>query len=274
MLPKLLAYLEEDVGERDITTASILRAKKIVRARVIAKDSGVLAGLEDAKLLLKHFGISRSSRLKDGSRLRKGDVVLNITGDASALLTLERLLLNLLMRMSGIATATSQLAAKCRRYGVRVTGTRKTTPGFREFEKKAIALGGGLPHRMRLDEAVLIKDNHVALVGLEKAIKEARKGNLNRPIEVEVSTLRDTLRACELGADIVMLDNMPPKEVKKAMKVLVEKKYRERVLVEISGGITPENIEKYARLRPDVISTGYVTTKAPWLDMSLEVMGG
>ncbi len=273
MISKLLAYLEEDVGARDITTTSILKAKRIIKAKIIAKDSGVLAGLEEAKLLLRHFGLSGSSKLKDGARLRRGDVVLNIVGDASALLTLERLLLNLLMRMSGIATATSQLAAKCRRHGARVAGTRKTTPGFREFEKKAIAIGGGLPHRIRLDEAVLIKDNHVALVGLEKAIKEARRDNPKRPIEVEVSTLKDALRACELGADIVMLDNMPPKEVKKAMKVLAEKRYRERVLVEISGGITPENIEKYARLRPDVISTGYVTTKAPWLDMSLEVIG-
>ncbi len=273
MLSKLLAYLEEDVGARDITTASVLRAKGVAKARVVAKEGGVLAGLEEAMILLKHSGLSGSSRLKDGSRLRKGDVVLEAKGDASSLLTLERLLLNLLMRMSGIATATAHLAAKCRRYGVKVAGTRKTTPGFREFEKKAIVLGGGAPHRMRLDEAVLIKDNHIALVGLEKAIEAAQRGNPGKQIEVEVSSLRDALRACELGADIVMLDNLPKKSAAKIMKALKEKGFRKKVSVEISGGITPKNIEEYARLKPDVISTGYVTTKAPWLDMSLEVLG-
>ena len=269
MIARLLEFFKEDVGFADITTQSVILKGIDAEAEIVAKETGILAGVGECKLLLKHFNLKCTAFFRDGDEIRKGDVLMKIHGNARNILMLERLLLNILMRMSGIATATTALVKKCKKYGVVVAGTRKTTPGFRYFEKKAIVLGGGAPHRATLSDAILIKDNHIALVGLENAIKKAKKKN--RKIEVEVSSLEDAIKACECGADIIMLDNMLPEQIKRVMQELEKKKLRKKVSIELSGGITPKNILQYARLKPDIISLGYLTTKSRWIDMSLKI---
>ncbi|MDI6654886.1 MAG: carboxylating nicotinate-nucleotide diphosphorylase [Candidatus Hydrothermarchaeota archaeon] len=271
MISRLLEFFKEDVGFADITTESIIPESSTAEAEIVAKESGILAGVGECKLLLKHFNLKCTAFFKDGGEIRRGDAIMKIHGNARNILMLERLLLNILMRMSGIATTANVLVKKCKKYGVVVAGTRKTTPGFREFEKKAIVLGGGVPHRATLSDAILIKDNHIALVDLENAIKKAKARHPRKKIEVEVFSLEDALKACECGADIIMLDNMLPEQIKKVMQELKKKKLRKKVTIELSGGITPENILEYAKLRPDMISVGALTTRSKWLDMSLRI---
>jgi nicotinate-nucleotide pyrophosphorylase (carboxylating) len=271
MLNKLLQLVEEDLGRGDITSEITLKKGTRAEGRVTCNSPGVLAGLEECKALLKHFKISCESSFADGDVIKKGDVILRLRGDAKRILGLERVMLNLLMRMSGIATETRRLSRTCEKYGVTLAGTRKTTPGFRYFEKKAISIGGGYAHRLDLSSGVLIKDNHIALLGLEKAVARARKGAKGREVEVEVSSLQDALRACRAGASIVMLDNLPPEEVRDIIKELEKLGLREKVKIEVSGGVTPENLEEYARLKPDYISMGYLTTGVRWLDMSMKL---
>lgn len=270
-IKKLLGYVEEDLGRGDVTSESVIPEDLKIRGEIIAKKPGVLAGLSEVFLLLEHYGLACKTNLRDGMELKKGDVVIEITGNARKILGLERSLLNLLMRMSGIATETRKLSKTCRKYNVTLAGTRKTTPGFRQFEKKAIALGGGYPHRLDLSEAVLIKDNHLALVSLEKAVEKAKKDADSKVVEVEVSNLEDAVKACNVGAGIVMLDNLSIMKVRGIINELEKRGLRGRVKIELSGGITPQNLEEYAKLKPDFISMGYLTTGTRWLDMSMKV---
>ncbi|MDP6612484.1 MAG: carboxylating nicotinate-nucleotide diphosphorylase [Candidatus Hydrothermarchaeota archaeon] len=267
----LLSYVEEDLGRGDATSEHIIPENLKISGAIVAKKPGVLAGLEEVALLLDHFGIMYKAKLEDEDAVRDGEVVIEITGDARKILGLERVLLNLLMCMSGIATYTKRLAEICGKYGVTIAGTRKTTPGFRGLEKKAIAVGGGYPHRLDLGDAVLIKDNHVAAVGLNTAVKRAKSAVKGREIEVEVSTVEEVFKAIDAGADIILLDNLAPDEVSNILQYLERRSLRDKVKIELSGGITPENLEEYARLRPDCISMGYLTTSVPWLDMSMKV---
>ncbi len=264
----LLEFLKEDLGKGDITTDSLIPEEKTARAVIRTKDGGILAGLEETTFLLDHFGLGYTTRLKDGTRIKKGDLILEIQGNARKILHLERLMLNVLSRMSGIATRTDVLAGKCKKYGVAIAGTRKTTPGFRKFEKKAIVIGGGKPHRMGLFDAILIKDNHINAIGLRTAIKKAkqigREIEVGVEVEVEVSTAKDAFDAVRFGADTIMLDNMDRETVEKIIGEL-----KGKVSIEISGGMTTENIDDFARLKPDVISSGSLTTKSEWLDMNL-----
>ncbi len=265
---ELLGFLQEDLGHGDITTESTIPASMEAVGEVVAKEVGVLAGLEEAALLLGRLGLKTSSRYRDGDTIPKGAVVLRVQGKARVILSTERVVLNLLMRMSGVATHTRRFVEKAR--GVTIAGTRKTTPGFRYLEKKAIAIGGGNPHRYALDDGILIKDNHLALAGLEEAIKKAKR-DFTKKVEVEVSSTRDTLKAAELGADIIMLDNMPPKRAGDAIKARERRGLRGRVTGEVSGGVTLDNLARYAALKPDVISVGPLTTGSRWLDMSMRV---
>jgi nicotinate-nucleotide pyrophosphorylase (carboxylating) len=176
------------------------------------------------------------------------------------------------MRMSGIATQTKALVERCRKMNphVRIAATRKTTPGFRYFEKKAVMLGGGDPHRYRLDDAFIIKDNHLRIVGsVKEAVRRAKKGGFTKKIEIEVENLRDALEAVNAGADIIMLDNMTPKEAEETAKKI--KEIKKSVIVEISGGITPDNIIDYAKFA-DVISLGWLTHSTKAVDFSLEII--
>ncbi|MFQ5975491.1 MAG: carboxylating nicotinate-nucleotide diphosphorylase [Candidatus Hydrothermarchaeales archaeon] len=270
MLSKLLEFLEEDLGKGDITTDSILPDEKVITAKVIVKGNGVLAGIEECEELLDHFGITYETSFKDGDNIKKGDIILRIQGDARKILALERLMLNLMMRMSGIATTTNQIVRKCKPHGVMIAGTRKTTPGFRYFEKKAIKIGGGYPHRQGLYDEILIKDNHIAITALEKAVEKARNTGREK-IEVEVSSLKDAIAAYNAGATTIMLDNMKPEKIEIAITELEKRGIRDKLKIELSGNITPENVGEYAKLKPDLISLGYLTTSAPWLDMGLKV---
>jgi len=266
----LLSYVKEDLGRGDVTSENIIPEDLKIRGTIFAKKPGVLAGLEEVAVLLDHFGIMYKSKLEDGGVVREGEVVIEINGDARKILGLERVLLNLLMCMSGIATETTRLAKICGKYGVTIASTRKTTPGFRGLEKKAVAVGGGYPHRLDLRDAVLIKDNHIAAVGLNTAVKRAKSAVKGMEIEVEVSTAEEAFKAIDVGADIILLDNLAPDEVSNVLPYLERRGLRDKIKIELSGGITPENLGEYARLRPDYISMGYLTTSVPWLDMSMK----
>jgi nicotinate-nucleotide pyrophosphorylase (carboxylating) len=270
MLEELLRYLDEDMGEGDITSQLTVPPGSKAAGRIVSRREGVLAGLEETLEIFGHHDIKVRTALKDGARIDKGEVILEVEGDARAMLSLERVVLNILMRMSGIATMTARFVEKCEKFGVTVAGTRKTTPGFRYFEKKAIRIGGGHPHRFGLFDMVLIKDNHIAVAGLEAAVQKAKR-DFTRVVEVEVSSTEDALAAARAGADVIMLDNMTPEAIKGTLKELEEGGLRDRVKVELSGGITLENVGEFASLGPDIISVGALTTRAPWLDMSMEI---
>jgi len=267
----LLRFIEEDAPFGDVTSEAVIPEGTKARAVIIAKQDGVIAGVEEAKALFEHFGVKVSVRKRDGEEVRKGDIILELEGDARAILLVERTALNVMGRMSGIATEVRRLVEKVRAVNskVRVAGTRKSL--LRPIDKRAILIGGGEPHRFSLSDAILIKDNHLALVPLEEAIRRAKEFSVYKVVEVEVESLEDALKAARAGADVVMLDNMEPEEIAETIKALKREGLRDRVKIEVSGGITPENIEEYARLDIDVISLGYLTHSVKNFDVSLEI---
>jgi len=271
---KLLEFLKEDVGMGDITTAAVVPAGVQVNAQIIAKESCVVAGLHEVKTLFEMLGVETVKSVSDGEEVSSGAVIAEFVGDARAILTAERTALNLLMRMSGIATATKRLLQKVKGKNLRVAATRKTVPGLRYFDKKAVVIGGGDSHRLRLDDAVLIKDNHIAVVGgVENAVKKARSvTSFSKKIEVEVKKPEEALKAAQLGADVIMLDNMTLEEVKESIKLLERNNLRDKVVIEVSGNITEDNIAEYAELGADVISLGALTHSVKAIDMSLELV--
>jgi len=263
---KLLSmYIEEDSYYGDTT----FTLETDVRAEVIAKESFILSGAEFSKLCFELCGAKAKQLLKDGDTVDRGDKILKIKGVSSHVLIAERTALNILQRMSGIATATRKIVEAVNPYGVKVAATRKTTPGFRLFEKIAVMHGGGDTHRMSLSDCVLIKDNHIAIAGsIKKAIEQARRASFTKKVEIEVSSVEDALEAVRCGADIIMLDNMGVKEVEKAVK---EIRRTGSVIIEASGGITPDNAEMYAKAGVDVISSGWITHSARAVDISMKV---
>lgn len=272
LIPYLLRLLEEDAPFGDVTSEAVIPEGTKARAVIIAKQDGVIAGVEEAKALFEHFGVKVSVRKRDGEEVRKGDVILELEGDARAILLVERTALNVMGRMSGIATEVRRLVEKVKAVNskVRIAGTRKTL--LRPIDKRAILIGGGEPHRFSLSDAILIKDNHLALVPLEEAIRRAKAFSVYKVVEVEVETLEDAIKAARAGADVVMLDNMTPEEIERTIEALRREGLRERVKIEVSGGITPENIGEYARLDIDVISLGYLTHSVKNFDVSLEIV--
>ncbi len=270
------SFLAEDVGYGDITTDALVDAGLEAEAVVVCKEAAVVAGLEEALILLKLVGCEGTPEAKDGNRVGSGTRILLARGPARSLLTVERTLLNLLSHMSGVANATADLVAVAKKEGkgrVRIACTRKTLPGLRYFEKKAVELGGGDAHRLRLDDAVLIKDNHLALTGsLSESVRRARsKVSFTKKIEVEVTEPRQAVEAAEAGTDIILLDNMKPDMIKKAVALLNEKGLRGRVMLEASGGIRRENLASYVKTGVDVISVGAITHSAKSIDMSMEI---
>jgi nicotinate-nucleotide pyrophosphorylase (carboxylating) len=243
-----------------------------VVANIISKDDGVIAGVKVAKIAFESFGIEVFSSIKDGDLVSKGDVVMRVKGNSKDILMLERTVLNILMRMSGIATVTAEMVEKARNVNsnVKIAATRKTTPGFRIFEKMAVEIGGGDAHRFGLGDCVMVKDNHIAVVGdLVKAIRLAKSASFTKKIEVEVRSVEEALIAAKEGVDVIMLDNFKPWEIEKVITLLEKEGVRKKVLLEVSGGITPENVKEYAKTGVDVISTGYITHSAKALDLSL-----
>jgi nicotinate-nucleotide pyrophosphorylase (carboxylating) len=272
---KLLTMLADDIGQGDTTTSLIVPADTAVEASVIAEQPGIVAGIEEAKVFLWSLGLEIEASVNDGKKVRPREVLLRISGDARTILAAERTLLNLLSRMSGIATTTRNLVEKLRKAKVktRVACTRKTAPGLLYFDKKAVLIGGGDTHRLHLDDMILIKDNHVALAGsVEKAVEKARlQASLSKKIEVEVTRTEDVLPAVEAGADIVMLDNFSPTQIKKALALLKKEKQYGKVLVEASGGIKAENILRFASTGVDLVSLGEITQSPRALNISLEI---
>jgi len=272
---KLRKLVEEDVGHSDITTSGVVPKGTTVEAEVIAKEKGTIAGIEEASVLAESFGLRTKQLVTDGQKVRDKTVILQFYGDAATLLSIERTLLNLLSRMSGIATATNLLVEKIRKAGfqTRVASTRKIAPGLAYFDKKAVMIGGGDPHRWRLDDMILIKDNHVAIVGdLVEAVKRVRKNvSFSKKIEAEVTRLDDVPEAAQSGVDIVMLDNFTPKQAGEAVRILEKKQLRVKVLIEASGGINEQNILEYAATGVDIVSVGEITHSPRALDLSLEI---
>jgi len=273
-LTYLLRFLEEDAPFGDVTSEAVIPEDLEAEAVIIAKQDGVIAGLEEAKALFEHFDVKVELKAKDGDEVKKGDVVIELRGNARSILLVERTALNIIGRMSGIATQVRRLMEKVKAVNpnVRVAGTRKTL--LKPLDKRAILLGGGESHRFSLSDAILIKDNHLALVPLEEAIERAKAFSIYKVIEVEVESLEDALKAAKAGADIIMLDNMTPEQIEEVLEALKREGLRERVKIEVSGGITEENIESYAKLDIDVISLGALTHSVKNFDVSLEIIRG
>jgi len=273
---KLMSFLREDVGMGDITTEAIVPAETMIRAQIIVKEPAVIAGLYESSLLFEMIGVSFKSRVEDGAEVSAGTILAEIEGRGRAVLSAERTVLNILMRMSGIATATRRLVKMIQEAGldVKIAATRKTAPGLRFFDKKAVLIGGGDPHRFRLDDAFLIKDNHIRIArSIEEAIRRARlAASFSKKIEIEVQTGEEALKAAKSGVDIIMLDNMTLEEAEQTIRTLEAAGLRDKVVIEISGGITEKNLLDYARLKPDVISLGSLTHSVKAIDISLEVI--
>jgi len=267
--------LAEDIGEGDITTALIVPAGATGEAEVRFKEPGIAAGIEESTVLLESLGLKIQASFRDGEEIEADEVIMKISGDARTILSVERTLLNLLSRMSGIATATRQLVKKIlnAKLKTRIACTRKTAPGLLYFDKKAVLLGGGDTHRLHLDDMILIKDNHIAMVGsLQDAVRSAKeRASFSKKIEVEVTSAAAAVKAAEAGADIIMLDNFSPQQVEEAIGVLEKAGFLGRVLVEASGGITAENVLSYASKKVDIVSLGEITESPRALDINLKV---
>ncbi|MER3408153.1 MAG: nicotinate-nucleotide diphosphorylase (carboxylating) [Nitrososphaera sp.] len=271
----LTSFLQEDIGAGDITSDSVIIDKDVnARAEIVCKTAGAtVSGLEEAVMVFDICGCSCKILVKDGFKVKnKGKRVMVIEGNARSILKAERTALNLLMRMSGIATETRALAELAR--PVRVAATRKTAPGLRYFDKKAVVAGGGLAHRMRLDDMVLIKDNHLVLAGAPEQCIALAKGRVGSAIKVECEarSQKEAVAAVEAGADIVMLDNFTPAQASRTIRELAKRGLRKKATIEISGGVNSKNIRQYAKARPDYISMGYITHSPRAVDFSLEII--
>jgi nicotinate-nucleotide pyrophosphorylase (carboxylating) len=272
---KLKQLLAEDIGQGDVTSAAVVPAGLTVEAAVVAKEEGVAAGIEETVILAESLGLSVKAEVADGEKIRNGQIIIKISGNAQTILSAERTMLNLLSRMSGIATTTRRLTEKLRKANAteKIAATRKTAPGLLYFDKKAVLIGGGDPHRLRLDDMVLVKDNHVAIAGsVENAVKKAKQNaSFSKKIEAEVTSVTDALKAAEAGADIVMFDNFSPKQIREAVKALKKAGFFGKVLLEVSGGITEQNLLEYASTQVNIISMGALTHSVKALDISLEI---
>jgi len=270
----LLSFLEEDTPFGDLTCDAVIPADMAASAVIRAKEACVIAGMEEAAFLFSHLGAAAVAKVRDGERVAAGTVVMEIRGPARAILSAERTALNIMGRMSGIATAARDAveAVQAVNPAVRVASTRKTCPGLRTLDKKAAVLGGAVSHRFSLSDMVMIKDNHLALVGLEEAVRRAKAHSPYHKVEAEVESAKDAVRAAEYGADIVLLDNMTPQEVRSAVAALMTSGLRDRVVVEISGGVSRATLPAYAGAGADIISMGALTHSVRNVDVSLDVV--
>ena len=268
---ELLRFISEDVQSGDVT--SVLLPKNKIRAKIISREDGILAGVRFARDIFRLNGCNVKIIKKDGVKLKPNQIILQVSGNARTILSCERTALNLLSRMSGIATQANLLVSKIRKINrkTKLYSTRKTAPGLRFFDKEAVMIGGGHKHRMSLNDMVMIKDNHLLVSNsMEDIIKKARKQH--KHVEVEVESQRDAILAANSGATIVMLDNFSPEQIKKTITALQKKKLRNKVKLEASGGINSKNIAAFAKTGVDMISVGSITNSVKGLDLSLEVI--
>jgi nicotinate-nucleotide pyrophosphorylase (carboxylating) len=265
--------LEEDAGQGDVTTAALFPNAVQAQGRIIAQQELIVAGMAPAvqTFLTVDPSLVLTVEKKDGSRAASGETILRIEGDGRSILTAERVALNFLQHLSGIATLTGRFCQAVRGYPVDIMDTRKTLPGWRAIQKWAVALGGGTNHRQSLSDGVLIKDNHLSLIprteAVRRACKLARRGIRSRmPVIVEVESLAEAAQALSGQADVILLDNMTPVMVRKAVRLI-----KGRALVEVSGGVTLKNIRAMAAAGPDRISIGALTHSAPAATMTLQL---
>jgi nicotinate-nucleotide pyrophosphorylase (carboxylating) len=269
----ITSALAEDVGDGDHSSLAAIPASATSRARLLVKDDGILAGVEVAWKIFQHVDsrLHVDVKLTDGSEIRKGDTAFTVEGPARAILTAERLVLNTMQRMSGIATRTNYFVRLIHGTKARLLDTRKTTPNFRLLEKWAVSIGGGTNHRIGLYDMVMLKDNHVDMAGgIENAIIRTkdylRDGNKNLKIEVETRNLDEVNQVLRVGGvDIIMLDNMSPAQIKEAVT-----RINGRFITEASGGVTETTIREIAECGVDFISVGALTHSVKSLDLSLK----
>ena len=271
-LEYLLKFIDEDAPSGDVTSDAII-PEITCHAVIRAEQEGVAAGLAEARALFSHFGVEARPETRDGSTVKAGEVLLTLSGPAKKILLVERTALNIIGRMSGIATQTKAMAdtVKAENPRCRVAGTRKTCPGLRALDKKAIVLGGGDPHRTCLSDGILIKDNHLALVSISEAIARARAASAYRKIEIETESAHDAVAAARAGADILLLDNMSPDSIRDTIGNLESVGLRDRVTIELSGGITAGTIRDYAQTGADLISLGALTHTVRNFSVTLEI---
>lgn len=259
------AEIEEDVGSGDITTESAIPKGMKARASIKANEDCVVCGLDVACEVFRQLGhMDFSKAAKDGDRVKAGQVIAHVSGDARSILTGERTALNFLQRLSGIATRTSNMVWKVEKTGALVLDTRKTTPGLRMLEKYAVACGGGKNHRFGLYDGILIKDNHIRLIGIRDAVSRCRAAG--KKVEVEAATIAEVGEALDAGADIIMLDNMTLAQMKESVEVIGK-----NAMIEVSGGVSEENIAEIAKLGVGWISVGALTHSVKSVDIGMDV---
>ena len=275
--------LKEDIGSGDITTELLIPKNKVIKAVIILKEKAVVAGLEIAQRVFR--AIDKNIQFKvtsaDGSQEKPGKIIAKIQGQAGSILSGERTALNFLSHLSGVATVTRSFVDEVKPYKAKIMDTRKTTPGLRELEKYAVALGGGYNHRMGLWDAVLVKDNHIAVLkagarginikDIARLVKEKKPKGMKT--DIEVRNLKEFQEVLEIPPDIIMLDNMDISQIKKAVAMRDAQPSRKNVKIEVSGGVRLSNIKAIARAGVDMISIGALTHSAKAVDMSLEVIG-
>lgn len=270
----VLFALEEDMGFGDITTDAVFRTSQNATAKIVAKETGIIAGLPLMELIFSLMGsnnVAVKLCVKEGEQVHVGQQIALLTGDIRTLLSAERTLLNFLQRLSGIATATHEYVQAASPFGVGICDTRKTVPGLRYLDKYAVRVGGGMNHRFNLSDAVLIKDNHVAGAGsITEAVKRAKRAvSFTKKIEVEVTNLEEVKEAMDCGVDLILLDNMSVCMMSEAVKLI--RKQNSNVLIEASGNVTLEKISEIAKTGVDVISVGSLTHSVKALDISMYV---
>jgi nicotinate-nucleotide pyrophosphorylase (carboxylating) len=272
---KIKEFLREDLGYGDITSEALIPVDQMARAHLFFREPGIASGLMEASIVFELLGCTVEGNAEDGDSVEPGQTLLEVEGPAAAILSGERTALNIVGRMSGVATTTARIVNKLVEAspGTRVAATRKTLPGLRDLDKRAVEHGGGDTHRFRLDDCVLIKDNHLELVpSVTEAVLRVREVvSFTKKIEVEVRSLKEAEEAALAGADIIMFDNMAPLEMRRCLAELEERGLRKGFIYEASGGITPENAADYAASGVDVISLGALTHSVRSLDVKLEL---
>jgi nicotinate-nucleotide pyrophosphorylase (carboxylating) len=270
----ILEIMREDIGFRDITTAALFPKNLELRAEIVAGEEGICAGVEEAAHIFKNNTLNVREVMKEGSEMKEGDVLLEVNGNSRRLFEAERTALNIIQRMSGIATMTNKAAKLAKEVNpkVRITCTRKTVLGY--LDKKSVEIGGGDPERWRLDDEILIKRNHLRVVGsVEECLRRAKAHvSFTKMICIEVNNANDALEAARNGANVVMFDNMPHVEMERALKMLKESGLRDKIIVEVSGGITLEKVKEYAKYDIDYISMGCLTHSVKAVDASLRLL--
>ena len=275
VIKQLQRFLEEDIRSGDITTNAMAPLHEEATATIFSKGRSILAGIEEVAAIADIYNLKYEILVYEGNWVDQGEPVMRIIGPAKMLLVIERVCLNIIQRMSGIATKTYHMVKKAREKNpkVIVAATRKTTPGFRYFEKRAVRIGEGDPHRYALDDMVLIKNNHIDVVGgVTTAVQLAKKAvSFSKKISCEARNMDEGMEAISAGADIILLDNFKPDAIREFVQKLKERGWRDRVLLEASGGMDEDNVAEYAATGIDIISSGSLTHSYKAADYNMRI---